>query len=258
MQVGIQTISWGPDVADVGQMLREIKEAGYTGVEFYQHPDELGPVDELYHTLSGLSLRCIGVAGGSLPEKIDFVRKYTTAARVSLVASRAAKKGGLKGLPYAAGDTQPYIYLDKWEGRSGEEALRIGMTLALHPHMFKEIQTSADADDYLGKYAGLQFLPDTAHLTVAGEDVTKVIDRHYGRIEAIHLKDWTAEYGRAYQFYARGFVELGKGDVDLVHVIRYLKEKRNYKKWVVVEQDATRNPFRSACTSRQWLREHGI
>ena len=33
MQVGIQTISWGVRVTDVGAMLREIEQAGYKGVE---------------------------------------------------------------------------------------------------------------------------------------------------------------------------------------------------------------------------------
>ncbi len=141
------------------------------------------------------------------------MRNYNTAERVSLVSSFAAKSGG-KGQLYSSGESQPYIYLDKWEGKAADDALRIGMTLALHPHMFKQIQTTADVDDYLGKHGGLRFLPDTAHLTVAGEDVKAVIDNHYGRIEAIHLKDWTAEYGRAYQFYGRGFVELGEGDVQ--------------------------------------------
>jgi sugar phosphate isomerase/epimerase len=258
MQVGIETISWGTRVADVGKMLREVKEAGYTGVEFAQHPDELGPVNELYPTLSTLDLRCIGIAGGSLQEKIDFVRNYNAAERVSLVQTRAAKSGGLKWLPdSSAGDNQPFIYVDEWEGQSSIDALRIGMTLALHPHMFKGIQTSADAEMYLGKYARLQFLPDTAHLTVAGQDVVKVIDRNYERIQAIHLKDWTAEFGRAYQFYSRGFVELGQGDVLLEEVIRFLKQ-RNYKRWIVVEQDVTPDPFQSALASRQWLRDHGI
>src|SRR5207245_577614 len=118
-------------------------------------------------------------------------------------------------------------------------------------------QTSADAEEYFAKHKSLQFLPDTAHLTVAGEEVVNVIDRYYRRIEAIHLKDWTAEYGRAYQFYARGFVELGKGDVPLENVIKYLNQ-RSYKKWVVVEQDVARDPFQSAQASRNWLRERGI
>lgn len=257
MHVAIQTIAWGAWAVDVGRMLHEIKDAGYTGVEFFQHPDALGPIDELYRTLNGLGLRCIGIAGGSLQEKIDFVRKYTTAERVSRVAGFAARSGGPKWQPYAAGESQPYIYLDKWEGKSADDALRIGMTLALHPHMFKQIQTTADVDNYLGKHAGLRFLPDTGHLTVAGEDVTSVIDHHYGRIEAIHLKDWTAEYGRAYHFYGRGFVELGQGDVALEDIIKYLMQ-RNYKKWIVVQQDTTRNTLRSASTSRQWLRARGI
>jgi sugar phosphate isomerase/epimerase len=254
MYVAIQTISWGDRVIDVGRMLHEIKDAGYTGVEFYQHPDELGPPEELFRTMYGLGLRCIGIAGGSLNEKVDFVRKYTTAERVSRVS--LALQSGRKSQPSAPVD-QPYIYLDRWEGRAADDALRAGMTLALHPHMFKQIQTTADVESYLGKHAGLRFLPDTAHLTVAGEDIKAVIDNHFGRIEAIHLKDWTAEYGRAYQFYSRGFVELGQGDVPLGDVIKLLI-KRSYKKWVVVEQDAPRNSFRAAVNSRQWLRQFGI
>jgi sugar phosphate isomerase/epimerase len=257
MHVAIQTISWGARVIDVGQMLREIKEAGYTGVEFFQHPDELGPVDGLYHTLNGLGLRCIGIAGGSLQEKIDFVRKYIWAERASMISSSLASRDGPRWQLYSGSENQPYIYLDNWEGKAAEDAMRIGMTLALHPHMFRQIQTTAEVDNYLSKHAGLRFLPDTAHLTIAGEDIKTVIDQHYGRIEAIHLKDWTAEYGRAYQFYGRGFVELGQGDVAIGSVIKYLKQ-RNYRKWIVVGQGATWDPLRSASRSRQWLRHQGI
>jgi len=44
------------------------------------------------------------------------------------------------------------------------------------------------------------------HLSlIAGEDVRKVIEDNIDRIVAVHLKDWTSEFGRSYQFYSRGF-----------------------------------------------------
>ena len=205
-------------------------------------------------------MRCIGISGGSLQEKIRFVQSYAAAQNLAAGKLGASSTRGLKSTPNTAvGDGHPYIYLDEWEGEALTEALGTGVTLAIHPHMFKQIQTSADAEDYFSRYKdkALHLLPDTAHLTVAGEDVVQVIDHYYQRIDAIHLKDWSGENGRAYRFYVRGFVELGQGDVLLENVIKYLKH-RSFMKWVVVEQDVARDPFASACASRRWLRERGI
>jgi sugar phosphate isomerase/epimerase len=238
-------------------MLEEIKRAGYTGVEFAQHPEQLGAIDQLHKLLTNLDLRCLGMAGGSLSERIEFVKEFRAVANSRLGGNIASRKA-TKGHSHLASNSQPYVYLDEWGGMSPEVALQMGVRLAVHPHMFKEIQTAFDAEKLLEKYPGLWFLPDTGHLTVAGEDVVSVLDRNYSRIEAIHLKDWTAEFGRAYQFYSRGFVGLNNGDVRLEAIIKYLKQQRNYRKWVVVEQDITDDPFRSAEDSRQWLLAHQI
>jgi inosose dehydratase len=134
-----------------------------------------------------------------------------------------------------------------------------GYRLVLHPHMFKPFQTERNFRSYFEdeRYAALGFLPDTAHLAVAGEDVVAVIEKFYDRMEAIHLKDWTAEWGRAYFFYSRGFTELGTGDVRLKDVLRLLKSK-GYKRWLVVEQDSSDDPVASAVQSRSWLAKQQI
>jgi sugar phosphate isomerase/epimerase len=110
----------------------------------------------------------------------------------------------------------------------------------------------AEAEALLTAYPKLRFLPDTGHLTVAGEDVVKVIERNFGRIEAVHLKDWRAEFGRAYPFYSQGFTELGRGDVCLVETLRCLKD-RGFEGWLVVEQDVALDAFKSAADSQEWL-----
>jgi sugar phosphate isomerase/epimerase len=249
MQVAIQTISWGPRPDNIEGMLQQIKAAGYEGAEFAQHPDVLGTPEQLHKTMSGLGLQFVGMAGGDLAERIGFVGKIIF-AEISRVASR---KGNLREKL-----TRPYVYVDDWEVQGAQEALAAKVTLALHPHMFKSVQTAQEAEELLAKHPELSFLPDTAHLTVAGEDVVAVLMRNYHRIAAIHLKDWTAEFGRAYQFYSRGFTELGKGDVLLHRIMRFLKE-RAYHGWLVVEQEAAENPPQSAAVSRLWLRnECGI
>lgn len=229
-------------------MLRDIAATGYEGVELAQHPKILGPPEALHRLLSDLKLTFVGLSGGALMEKIEYTTKYSTAALLARFQTNALVPTGRKGENPA-----PYLYVDEWEGPRSVAAL-IGNTLALHPHMFRSVQTAREAQDLLDRHPGLWFLPDTAHLTVAGENVIKVLQSTYDRIIAVHLKDWTAEYGRAYHFYSRGFVELGQGDVGPDQIVRFL-QGRNYRDWLVVEQDSTVDPVRSARKSREWLRE---
>ena len=99
----------------------------------------------------------------------------------------------------------------------------------------------------------LQFIPDTGHLTVAGENLVDVLNSNYDRITAVHLKDWDETAGRAMQFYSAGFTELGTGDVDLRSVMDFL-QSRSYKGWLVVDQSSPERPIERACASRTWLR----
>ncbi len=119
--------------------------------------------------------------------------------------------------------------------------------------MFRSVQTLQDARKYLGEYSWLEFLPDTAHLEIAGESAIGVISEFFSRLAAVHLKDWTPEFGRSYQFYGRGFTELGEGEVELAQVMELLREKA-FNGWLVVEKDTCLNPLQSARNAREWLR----
>jgi sugar phosphate isomerase/epimerase len=150
---------------------------------------------------------------------------------------------------------KPHISVAQGEEAGALEAKANGVRLALHPHMFTPIQTAHEAEQEMQKHPELRFLPDVAHLTVAGEEVVEVLKRNSDRLETIHLKDWTPEFGRAYQFYARGFVELGQGQVDLEGTIEFLKAQ-GFRGWVIVDQNFTLDPSASARESRAWLRDH--
>ena len=253
MLFGIHTIAWGERV-DLDTMLSEIKEAGYQGAELFQHPDVFsGGIDAVVRAFQRHDLTLIGTCAGSFRERIDLVREYSK----------------MHAKPIND-PTTPYIYIDEWYPGLAEKALQDGFRLALHPHMYMAVQTLKEADDFLTKHPRLLFLPDTAHLTIAGEDsprrndsqlkgdstaLVAAIRTRWSRLAAVHLKDWREEVGRSYQFYGDGFCPFGQGNVRLKEVIELLWRKQ-YRRWIVVEHDRAENPKELAGDSLKWILPH--
>jgi sugar phosphate isomerase/epimerase len=272
MKVGYQTISWGWGLADHGErMLRIIAEAGYSGVELAQHPDEFGSPRKLYEMLSDpdVNLRLLGLAGGSIQDRADFLSKLVDLEMTEF------SKGEVSSDKFVQFDRDhPYVYVDSWDEYDAGLVLA-KCCVALHPHMFKPIQTAREAYELLKKHPDLRFLPDTAHLTVAGENVLQVLKDSFalrvaaedaqngsgpkfGPVIGVHLKDWTSEFGRSYQFYSRGFgVRFGEGEVELEKIVRFLRSEA-YNGWVVVEQDVAEDPVGATHACRRWLRARGV
>lgn len=270
MKVGYQTISWGWELDDLGEaMFRTVANAHYDGVELAQHPDQFGSANELYRRLSEAGLKLLGLAGGSLDERAKFINELIEVENAHLSTRRDASEKIVR-----FDIDHPYLYVDSWHARDDSGTARDACRIALHPHMFKPVQTGKEAYEMLRKYPYLRLLFDTGHLTVAGEDVIQVLrdgfsfrpdgqaadgDQGNGTpIVGIHLKDWTSEYGRSYQFYSRGFgVSFGEGEVELEKVIELLKQC-GYSGWVVVEQDVTEEPASAVRACRNWLRTRGV
>lgn len=252
MKVGFQTISWGRRLEDHGRpMLEAIKEAGYEGVELMQHPKEFGSPKQLYNNLRENELKLLGLTGGSILERAKFIEKLAE------IETRAVLRGDAEKIIRHQPDC-PYIYLDTWHA-SQIQLIGPEIPIALHPHMFKPVQTAQEAEKLLREHQDIRFLPDTAHLTIAGENVVELLGRNMNCIVAVHLKDWASEFGRAYQFYSRGFgVQFGYGDVKLSEIVEFLKAKA-YRGWVIVEQDVADDPLKAARRCRNWLRgNHAI
>lgn len=240
----VQSIAW--DRLPLATILRDAKAAGYSGVELFQHPDDLGGAAAIDAALERAEMHLVGVTCGSFDERCALVRQLAK----------------LRGLDI--GDpSMPYVYTDEWRESAPRfrDALAEGFRIALHPHMYKPVQTMAEARAILARHAKLSFLPDTAHLKIAGDDAIAAVVEYFARIEAIHLKDWREDVGRSYQFYARGFCEMGEGDVDLAGVLdaafreadRERLKDRDPLRWLVIEQDRTPDPFASAKRSFNWL-----
>lgn len=238
----VQSIAWGHQSLDV--ILREAKAAGYCGLELFQHPGDLGGPRAIHDAFVRADLHLVGVTCGSFDERCVLVREIAKLRHVGV------------GHPL-----MPYVYTDEWRDAAPrfQDALAEGFRVALHPHMYKPVQTMAEAEAILARHPNLSFLPDTAHLKIAGDDAVEAVVKHFSRIEAIHLKDWREDVGRSYQFYARGFCEMGEGNVDLAGVLgaafrETARERSDTTRWVVIEQDRTSDPFASAKRSFDWLR----
>jgi len=113
-KIGLQTIIWGPEFHDLDDALALTRKIGYRGVEFAQHPSKLGDPEELERLLGKHGLTLLGLAKGTLRERVRFCKRM--------------KK--MKPL---------YLYVEDWEEEDAKAALKAGFTLALHPHQFNPI-----------------------------------------------------------------------------------------------------------------------
>jgi sugar phosphate isomerase/epimerase len=243
VKFALQSIVWGHQVSNIREMLSQAFVAGYRGIELFQDIEDsnFGGATGLHQAFRDCKMSLVGVASGSMSERVEFVKEYCRLLGVKTTHSQA-----------------PYIYVDEWDGRC-DDALGEGIRLGLHPHMFRPIQTMHEAmlvlDRFdMSRFPQLQLLPDTAHSTIAGDDPVEVVKACFDRIGAVHLKDWTPIVGRSYQFYASGFCGLGDGTVRLREVLDVLW-KRSYRGWVVVEHDFSSSPETSIKTSFDWLQE---
>lgn len=249
MRLALQTIVFGKEVTDFVSMCRDIKRAGYSGIELFQDftqdcykkpgIDGKFAVQGILDAMKSSGLTLAGVASGDLRERIAFVKEY----------SRCLHQDS----PQVS---VPYVYIDEWNETCKSE-LHSGVKLAMHPHMFRPIQTIREAEQRLDQfpaesYPNLQLMPDTAHLTIAGDNPVEVVKKHFQRIQSLHVKDWNPNVGRSYQFYASGFCGLGDGQVLVRDTLDHLW-KRQYRGWLVVEHDHSTTPQQTISDSRAWL-----
>lgn len=268
IRVGIQTILWEQQLLreqnfSLRAILDNVRNAGYDGIELFQSPDTLKTNVRELGTLLEASrespLELTGITFGGLRDRYEFCLQWK------------------EEFPH---NSIPYIYVDEAWSSYLQQIVDHEIPVAVHPHMFKPVQTLAEGEMLLNgciknsktktEKLRISLMPDTAHSYVAGDrlhDVLKrclsasgkqpAVEHESPAVRSIHVKDWIPEYGRSYQFYSRGFVPLGKGDVPLVGILSLLK-KLDYDGWVIVELDSSVSPFEAAKTSRQFLRDHGI
>jgi sugar phosphate isomerase/epimerase/nitrogen-specific signal transduction histidine kinase len=233
VKIAANTLIWGNRVHDLARKLDFLAAHGCQGVEFSQRPEQLGDPRDLGQLLADRGLTLLGLSGGTVDERI----KYCAAV--------------LKPI---------YLYVDRWDEAEAHNARSAGLPLALHPHIFKARHRLADIETELRDHPELRFLPDVAHLTIAGDSPASAVGQWHDRLVAIHVKDWTPAYGRSLHRYRRGFVELGTGIVNFDQLFEKLRTI-HYDSWLVFEQgnrDASAEQVVVQAT--RWLgqRIHGL
>ena len=218
---------WKHGIQDLPEVFRTVAAHGCRGVEFCHRPDQL-LIDArtLRKMLSDYGLTLVGLSGGTLRERME----------------------------YCDDELRPeYLYVEDWEGAESQRAMNAGFVLALHPHLFKPVHRLAEAEKLLREHRQLRFLPDTAHLTIAGDSPAHAVSLWRERLAAVHLKDWTPIYGRSSHRYARGFVELGTGIVNFEMLFERLL-LINYSGWLVIEQGKPESsPEQVIAHATKWL-----
>src|SRR5579871_1720304 len=265
MQIGCQTIIFGRNIDNLDYVLASIANLGFTGVEFFQHPDRIFLYDPASSTfrqatcedivvrLQKYHLTFLGWAGGTIDERIAFCQRASTEKLAAL------------GLPPE--QCRPiYLYTEELEGEALQQAVEAGFNLAFHPHAFTKYErvekAKADFDVASKKLRSAQnserlfWLLDTAHMMVVGESpVATLQSLPLNKLIAIHLKAYNPAYGRSYHRYAKGFFPLNHGIAEIKEVIETM-ESRGFQGWYVVEQDFSHtDPVTSLKKSADWLIE---
>jgi inosose dehydratase len=276
------------------RMLDELVAAGYHGTELGDYgymptdPARLRAALEargltLLGGFVGVELRRPGIVAEARDEVLRVARLMAAAASQAraplLILADADGRDPVRTLHagrIAPSQALPAPDLRRF-ARQAEEVARVvlgetGLATAFHPHAGGWIETPDEVDALLAltdpDLVGLVF--DTAHHVYGcgvpddGGRAAAGIERFWGRIRTVHLKDCDPDvaararaeawdYGRAVR--AGLYGELGQGSVDFAAVLRAL-ERHGYDDWLTVEQDVfpdTGTPFESARRSRAYL-----
>ncbi len=232
MKFGFKTRNWGIRINYLQQVLDQIAEAGFQGIEFSQRLEYLGcqDVDELCRLLHERGLSLLSLTCGGVLERMAYFGNQRP-------HYLSIKHGDLPLLPTIA------------EAR---------FVPAIHPGVFTKVKRTQETLDLIRQHPELKIMFDTAHVTMAGESLSSALRSLIPNIVAVHLKDWTPEYGRSGPRYARGFTDFGTGIVKLEAVLNDL-QTLHYDEWVVIETEQfSRDPRDVVFESANWLHQRGL
>ena len=243
---------WGFQLP-VNRVLAEMAEAGFTHTElgaFGYLPTEPA---ELRSTLDryGLSL-----LGGFVPLVLhDPSRVAQTRAAARRWATLISGGGGQFFVTCAVSreDDWRQAALDDAESSVlcgslpgiDRIAAEYGLQQVFHSHFGSLVETDAELTRIL-EGSDVSLVLDTAHVTIGGTDVVRLLDRYAHRVGLVHLKDVetslavrlkAGELSLMQAVQAGLFPPLGRGEVAIAEIVTRLEESGR-DRWYVLEQDA--------------------
>lgn len=263
--IALQLYSVRDDMAaDFEGTIRKVKEMGYDGVEFAG----------LYGK-SGAEVKkiCEDIGITPVSAHVPFIDMIENPALLDTYAEIGCK---FVVIPYLTEEYRPgnEKFSEVIEGAKllGEKANSLGMKLAYHNHDFEFVKINGEyALDILYKEVPANLLQpqiDTCWVNVGGENPADYVRKYSGRIEILHLKDFSG--GKSENMYALigidddeekesggsfEFRPVGKGVQNFPEILKAAEESGI--EWVVVEQDNPSmelSPMECAKTSIEYLK----
>lgn len=261
MKVGHQAMTWSGwwkknDIPfDVETLLREVKEAGYDGVELGGTAERLGPADRLKERLAAHGLEvpawAVSVTANPWPPNTEQYRRSMDYAaemdrKILMCCGGFLGEGGRRN----TFDDDYKLFAENLRAAQ-EYASQYGQTIAYHPHRGCIVETVEEVDRLFRFEPNVMLCPDTGHLVSVRADPVELIRKYADKILHTHVKDFDVE--------THEFAELGRGNAgqDFAGIFAALKDI-GYDTWLVVERDNPPMPgIESAKISREFLRSMG-
>lgn len=263
MLIGNAPCSWGVNYARGNQVsweqyLDEVARAGYRGTEL--GPLGFMPRDRaaLQDALDSRGLTLIGITHvhtfgdrASAPELLRTLRDLAPLMR-DLGAPHIVVMDESNWYPEGR---EGELGADGWRGlvetvREGQAVIEgeFGLKATFHPHIGTAVQFEAEIDRLLDE-TDIDLCFDTGHHAFWNQDPLAYMNKVWGRIAYMHLKNVDAEVRRrvldgklsvAASYGAGVMAPLPDGAVDIKAIMRFL-EAKGYDGPVVVEQDVAQN-----------------
>ena len=249
------------------ETFQALAAAGYKHVEHF----DVGSLDRLAPLLADAGLAITSthikppyVTGDWSPwEKVGVSAPAGGGKLEDVIAAALKHEIGFLVFPYLLpderGDLDHYRKLAAKLNAAGEKCREAGLRLGYHNHAFEfEPQGDATAFDVLIEELDpelVQFEIDVFWATVAGFDAVKLLRRHAGRCNLLHLKDLKdgVERSPSAQPPPEAFEELGDGIVDFPAVLEAASELGIEHAYVEQDQ-CPGSPVASLERSAEYLR----
>jgi inosose dehydratase len=264
VRIGINPLTWtNDDLPELGEenslekCLSEAKLAGYEGVElgrkFPRDPVVLGPILRNFKVDLVSGWYSARLLERSAEDEIQAMQPHFTllkalGAKVMVFAEVSRCVHGDRSIALSK---RPRLADKEWKPfceRLDAVARHLeaqGLKLAYHHHMGTVIQSEEEVDRMMASTSAVGLLLDTGHLSVAGGEPTRALERHADRIVHVHCKDVRKEKLARARERDLSFLDAVLGDVFAVPgdgsiafepILRGLA-KRGYQGWLVVEAD---------------------
>jgi len=264
VRIGINPLTWtNDDLPELGEQnsletcLAEAKLAGYEGVElgrkFPRQAKILGPILDQHglNLVSGwysgrLLERSVEDELKALQPHLTLLKALGAQAMVFCEVSRCVhgdRKVPLSKRPkLAEKEWAPFSRnLDQVAGYLKDQ----GVPMAYHHHMGTVIQAEDEVDRMMDATKNVGLLLDSGHLTFAGGDPLRALERHAKRIVHVHCKDIRKDKLAQAKQKDMSFLDAvlgdvfavpGDGSIDFAPLLEGLA-KSGYQGWLVVEAD---------------------